>query len=279
MKNILRTGILFMAFFMAISVCMAQKALRIISLAPSITVTLQQLEADRSIVGRTSYCPAALDGRPTVTVGNVLETNIEKIISLKPDLVFCMAFTKDEVMDKLREFGIQVKNYRTPQSFDEICEQTLEIGRLTGQEQAAVQLVAEEKEKVEKIRCEFRQNPPFKKPPTVFFQIGDNPVFPVIEGTYMNQYLSFLGLDNIVKEYKGGGISSEYVVAGSPELMFISRMSGMGEQAAARWERFGSIPAVRNHRILLVDDTEACCPTPVFFRKTLEFLAGYLRKM
>lgn len=279
MKNRLFIGILLCGLLLSIFTGRAQKPLRIVSLSPSITATLQQLDADRAIVGRTTYCPAALENRPTVTVGNVLETNIEQIITLRPDLVFCMAFTKPETLDKLRKFGITVKEYRTPRSFEEICEQTLEIGALAGFEPQARHLVETEREKVQKIRQGFADNPPFKTPPAVFFQIGDNPVFPVIEGTYMNQYLTFLGLDNIVKDYKGGGISREYVLSGKPEIIFVSRMSGMGEQAAAYWQKFGNIPAVRNGRIVLVDDTTACCPTPVFFRKTLEFLADYLQKI
>ncbi|MCM1532216.1 MAG: helical backbone metal receptor [Bacteroides sp.] len=279
MKNLLRTGILFLLCLMATSAGFAQKAPRIVSLSPSITATLQQIGADNAIVGRTTYCPAPLDGRPNVTVGNVMETNIEQIIGLKPDIVFCMAFTKAETIERLRELGITVKDYRTPKNFDEICGQTVEIGHWAGIEKQALAFVLAERQKVEAIKDEFSSRPPFAQPPAVFFQIGDNPVFPVIEDTYMNQYLTFLGLDNIVKEYKGGGISREYVVAKNPEIMFISRMSGMGEEAAAYWKKFPSIRAVKNRRILMVDDTEACCPTPLYFRKTLEFLADYLRKL
>lgn len=257
----------------------AQNPKRIVSLSPSITATLQQLDADSRIVGRTTYCPAALRQRPTVTVGNVLEVNIEKIIALRPDIVFSMAFTKEEVLQKLRAMGIRVKNFASPKDFDEICEQTLEIGSLAGFEREAQSMVKTEKAKVEAIRKEFLQSPPFKTAPRVFFQIGDHPIFPVIEGTFMNQYLTFLGLDNIVKDYKGGGISKEYVLRCNPDLMFISRMDGTGQQAAEDWKKFKQLRAVQTHRILMIDDTAACCPTPVFFRQTLEFIANHLKKM
>lgn len=279
MKNLLRYGILGLLLFLFIGAGMAQKVLRVVSLAPSITTTLQQLDADPIIMGRTSYCPAALNGKPSVTVGNVLETNIEKIIALRPDLVFCMAFTKAETLEKLRKAGIKVKEYQTPKSFEEICEQTLEIGSLCGFESKARLMVDAERKAVATLREEFRNHPPYTAPPSVFFQIGDNPLFPVIEGTYMNQYLSFLGLTNIVTDYKGGGISHEYVVAKQPDIIFLSLMSGLDDAAAAYWKKFENIPAVREGRIVLVDDSMACCPTPVFFRKTLEFIAAYLRKM
>lgn len=273
----------FFAPFLLLSVCVSagfsQKAPRIVSLAPSITSTLNQLNADQYIVGRTSYCPAASENRPNVVVGNVMEVNLEKIISLKPDIVFCMAFTKPDIIEKLTGMGIQVRDFKTPESFDEICEQTMEIGRLAGIGEQARSMVEAEKRRVEEISRDFLQRFPFEKTPGVFFQIGTNPVFPVSEGTFMNQYLSFLGLENIVTDYKGGGISREYVLGKNPDIMIISRMSGMGEDVADEWKRLKNIKAVKNSRILLIDDTTACCPTPVFFRQTLQFLAEHLRKM
>ena len=256
----------------------AQNRVRIVSLSPSITATLQQLGADSCIVGRTSFCPAPLTGKPTVTVGNVLEINIEKIAALKPDLVFCMAFTKAEVQKQLERMGIRVKDFPTPDSFEEICRQTREIGQLAGKKEEADKMVENESGKVEEIRREFASKTS-NLPVKTFFQIGNDPIFPVIEGTFMNEYLSFLGLENIVKEYKGGGISPEYVLAGNPELMLISRMSGMGEEVAAFWNKFPQIQAVARQRVLLVDDTRACCPTPVFFRETLQFIADYLKSI
>lgn len=259
--------------------CPAQDCVRIVSLSPSITATLQQLGADSCIVGRTSYCPAPLNGSTTVMVGNVLEISIEKIISLKPDLVFCMSFTKAEVRKQLERMGIRVKDFSTPRSFAEICTQTREIGQLAGRKTTADNLVENEIRKVEEIRTEFARNPPFPHATKAFFQIGSNPLFPVIEGTFMNEYLCFLGLDNMVTEYKGGGISPEYVLAGNPAILIISRMDGAGNEAAVFWRKFPHIDAVANNRILLVDDTKACCPTPVFFRETLQSIAEYLKSI
>lgn len=258
---------------------LAQQNLRIVSLAPSITQTLMQLGADKAIVGRTEYCPTPIESLSRITVGNVLEVNLEKIVSLRPDIVFCMSFTKPEIIKKLTELGITVKDFNTPTSFEEICGQTITIGRLIKMEDAANTMVAKEKERVKAIIEDFRHSSPFSTPPKVFFQIGDNPVFPVFEGSFMNQYLSFLGLENIVTEYKGGGISREYVIRKNPDIMIISRMSGIGDRVAEDWKRFKSIAAVRNARILMIDDNMACCPTPVFFRQTLQTIADILKKM
>lgn len=246
---------------------------RIVSLAPSVTYTLQQMGLDASVVGRTSYCPAPLPGNGSRVIGNVLEVNVEEILLLQPDIVFCMAFTQEETMRKLSSLGVRVKDFDSPDSFDEICAQTLEIGGLAGEEERAEAWVEEERSKVAEI-CRARSSD--SVPRKVLFQIGDNPVFPVIERSYMNDYLRMLGLDNVVKDYKGGGLGRETVLALQPEIMFVSRMSGEGERVLEEWKKYPSVPAVAAGRLLLVDDTKACCPTPLFFRETLQTLADYL---
>lgn len=279
----------------------ASSAIRIVSLSPSITYNLQQMGADSCIVGRTSFCPPPQEGNSSEIVGNVLEANLEKILTLQPDIVFCMVFTQAKVQERLEDLGIEVKDFRTPKSFDEICEQAMEIGRLAGMETQAETLVERERAEVDRISRRFmvRQEETTeneaglsgsengRKPEAAkalngartFFQIGSDPVFPVIEGTFMNQYLEFLGLDNIVKDYKGNGISQEYVVAAAPQIMFISQMSGLGSKIAEDWKRFGNIPAVRDGYLFLVNDNEACCPTPLFFRKTIQYMAQCLENI
>ena len=279
----------------------ASSAIRIVSLSPSITYNLQQMGADSCIVGRTSFCPPPQEGNSSEIVGNVLEANLEKILTLQPDIVFCMVFTQAKVQERLEDLGIEVKDFRTPKSFDEICEQAMEIGRLAGMETQAETLVERERAEVDRISRRFMVKQEGtteneaglsgsengRKPEAAkalngartFFQIGSDPVFPVIEGTFMNQYLEFLGLDNIVKDYKGNGISQEYVVAAAPQIMFISQMSGLGAKIAENWKRFGNIPAVRDGHLFLVNDNEACCPTPLFFRKTIQYMAQCLENI
>lgn len=294
-------AIRFLLLILCFGLPLASSAIRIVSLSPSITYNLQQMGADSCIVGRTSFCPPPQEGNSSEIVGNVLEVNLEKILALRPDIVFCMVFTQAQVQERLRDLGIEVKDFRTPKSFDEICEQAVEIGRLAGMETQAEALVERERAEVDRISRRFMANQGGatehetwlsgsengRKPKAAkalngartFFQIGSDPVFPVIEGTFMNQYLEFLGLDNIVKDYKGNGISQEYVVAAAPQIMFISQMSGLGTKIVEDWKRFGNIPAVRDGHLFLVNDNEACCPTPLFFRKTLQYMAQCLENI
>ncbi|MBU1061339.1 MAG: ABC transporter substrate-binding protein, partial [Candidatus Omnitrophica bacterium] len=66
----------------------AQKQ-RIVSLAPSTTEILFALGLDEEIVGVSSFCDYPLKALEKEKVGTFSQPNIEKILSLRPDIVFC----------------------------------------------------------------------------------------------------------------------------------------------------------------------------------------------
>ncbi|CAD7777930.1 MAG: Vitamin B12-binding protein [Candidatus Methanoperedenaceae archaeon GB37] len=97
---------------------------RIISLGPSLTEELYLLGAEGKIIGCTTYCKC-----PKEKVGNVIEVNVEKILSLKPDLVLATSLTNQRDIEKLRSLGVNVITFKTPRNFSEICEAIFEIGK------------------------------------------------------------------------------------------------------------------------------------------------------
>lgn len=79
---------------------------RIVSLVPSITETLYDLNLESSIVGITSYCvhPAHFKHTKTI-VGGTKKVNIDKIKELHPDLIFCnKEENTPEIVAQLQEF-------------------------------------------------------------------------------------------------------------------------------------------------------------------------------
>jgi ABC-type hemin transport system substrate-binding protein len=68
---------------------------RIISLAPSVTEILYELELEDHVVGVTRYCdypPRALEKS---SVGGYFDVNYEAVLALEPDLVICLIEHED----------------------------------------------------------------------------------------------------------------------------------------------------------------------------------------
>ncbi len=82
---------------------------RIVSLAPGITETLYALGLDSMIAGVTSYCnwPAGALRKPRI--GGFTNPSIEKIVSLKPDLIIATVDgNRKETVTQLERIGLPV---------------------------------------------------------------------------------------------------------------------------------------------------------------------------
>ena len=72
-----------------IKITLPERSLRIVSVVPSQTELLSDLGLDEEVVGITKFCIHPNDWfRNKVRIGGTKNLNIEKIIELKPDVVF-----------------------------------------------------------------------------------------------------------------------------------------------------------------------------------------------
>ncbi len=244
---------------------------RIISLGPSITEQLYLLAAEDKLVGCTIYCKRPKEAESKEKVGTAIEVNLEKIVTLKPDLVLATSLTSPKVIEKLKALEIKVVSFRTPKSFDEICRQFLNLGELVGEKRKAEKIIEGVKKKVYEIKEKVKV---FSKP-KVLVQVGTKPLWVATKDSFINDFIEFAGGENIGPA--GSGIySRERVLKQNPDVIIITTMGIVGENEKKLWQRYRTINAVKNNRIYIIDSYKLCSPTPVSFIQTLEELAGIL---
>ena len=246
---------------------------RIVSLAPSLTQSLYYLDAQDNLVGCTSYCMAAKEDKKEV-VASAVKANLEKVIALKADLVLVSGFTDLQDIETLRKFGIKVEVFQSPKSFQEICGQFIRLGKLIGKEERARQIVLESEQKIKNISSGIK----WGKKPRMFFQIGANPLFSVLPNTFMDDYMNFLGAENIAKTLKRGSVSREFVIAQNPDYIFIVTMGIVGKEEKDTWGRYSQLMASRKKQIHIIESDIACQPTPITFVQTMEVLEKIINK-
>lgn len=243
----------------------SQEVNRVVSLAPSITDNIYLVGGENKLVGCTSYCiPAINDGKEQV--GSAINVNVEKIFSLRPDLVLTTGLTKPQDISALKKLGIRVEVMETPKSFDQICEQTLQIARFVGSGKNAVEIVEDAKQKV----AEIKEKSKGLKPEKVLFQIGASPVFVAIKNTFLDDYITFCNSENMAGELTSGSMSRESVVLKNPDVIIIAEMGGFGKEEKKVWERYSSVSAVQKKKIFLISSETSCSPSPVNFVSALE---------
>ncbi len=250
------TKIVVLVLLAIVSLC--SSAQRIVSLVPSVTQTLQQIGADDRVVARTTLCPVAIKGQ-NVVVGDVLTVNVEKIVAMKPTAIVTMGFTSEEVITKLRKLGLKVVTLQTPSTFDEMCEQTIELGRLAKCEEAAKRYIKEVKDSVAYISKSIKQ-----KDYKCFFQVGTKPLWGAYPQMYLDDMIGKMGGINIVN-MGNGSVSREKVVASQPDVIVMTTMGGLWREESDMWRKL-----CKKTTLIVVDENEAGCPTPLNFYKTMK---------
>lgn len=246
---------------------------RIVSLAPSFTQSIYYLEAQDNLIGCTSYCVAAKGDNKEI-VSSAVKANVEKIISLKPDLVLASSLTNPKDIELLRKVGIKVEIIHSPKSFLEICGQFIQMGKLVGKTEKANTLIVESERTIQKI-AEKNKNKTKRK---MFFQIGANPLFAVTPNTFMDDYMTLLGIENISKKLSQGAVTREFVIANNPDYIFIATMGIVGEEELKAWSRYSSLKAAQNKQIYIIDSDIACQPTPITFVQTIKLMDELINK-
>ncbi len=245
---------------------------RIVSLGPMITEELYLLSSQDRLVGCTAYCERPEAARLKERVGNVQEINIEKIVALKPDVIFATALTDPKAKDKLRSLGLRIVDVPNASNFEEICQNFMELGRTVGKEELAAEIVADARERLEALSRRVsgvrKQN--------IFVQVGSNPLVTIGQGSFANDFIQFAGGVNIVQQSGYLHYSLEQVLVSDPDVIFISSMGFDGEKEKKNWGKFTSLKAVRDHRVFVVDQNLLCSPTPASFVDLLKIIIDHL---
>jgi iron complex transport system substrate-binding protein len=235
---------------------------RIVSLAPNITEILFSLGLDEEIVGVSIHCNFPEKAKCKVRVGSYIRLDFEKITSLNPDLIIATAAgnTRDMV-DRLGKLGFPTYVIY-PKNFNDILKNIAHIGQVVNREEEARVIIEGMRKRSQRI-VELTNGLPR---PKVFVQIGDAPIVTVGKGSFADDVIRLAGGDNIAGKEKEvyPRFGMEEILKRSPEVIVISSMNPKGDyqKILQEWNRWKTIPAVRNGRIHLIDSDLIDRPSP-----------------
>jgi len=242
---------------------------KVISLSPIITETIYLLNAQDLLIANTSYCNSPEEAQFKEKIGSVIQMNIEKIISLHPDLVIASPLSRKKQIQSLQKQKIKVTKIQNPQTFPQMCEITMTIGKALGQTDMAKKIIKAATREVETIKLKTEGLPKKK----VFIQIGMKPLHSANKDTFINEYIKYGGGINIAENEKSGIYSREKVIKENPDIILIATMGTdkkAGEIEKQRWMKFTSLNATIKNQIYVLDPELILSPTPVTFVKGLK---------
>lgn len=237
---------------------------RIVSLIPSLgELAAEILQEDLGrIVGVSEFTdfPPVLKDKPSV--GSYARFSIEKVVSLKPDLVLGTkdGNSRDQILH-LRELGLPVLVVST-ETLIEVEESILLVAMALGLEDRGRAVRSQLKNGIANIKSRAKGRPGTK----VLLQIGDQPLIVVGKKSFLHEALKTIGAENVY-----GGVDISYprpsledVVARNPDVIVVLALSGdtgLFERMAKAWQRFPKMKAVTNARIKVVQGDTVLRPS------------------
>jgi len=253
----MRKNILFISL-VVICICFSPKLLfsqivskqRIVSIAPSVTEILFCLGLDDEIIGVSTFCDYPSKAKTKEKVGTFSQPNIEKIVFLKPDIIFATGMEQASTVDDLRRLGMKVF-VSDPESFEELFHSIREIAKLIHRKQEADLLIRQMEERIKRINDKVKFIPQEKRL-SVFIEIGVDPLMTAGSGSFVDELISLAGGINIASDLPRNYsyFSSEQVLKCNPDCIILGYMDKKLDKAEVK-SRLGwkDIKAVKNGRI------------------------------
>ena len=246
-------------------VTLQEPARRVVVLTPSDVEILYALGAGDTLAGRGEYANYPLTALDAPSVQSGMETNIEQIIALEPDLVIMavMAQTPEQV-ERLEKAGIAVAVTNATDIAGTYEAITL-IGSLVGRSDEAAALVNDMQARFDSLR----EKAASLEGGSVYFEVSPlmYGLWTAGKGTFMQEIADIVGLKNAFEDVDGWAeVSQEQVLLRDPDfIVTVAMYFGEGptpiEEISSRagWE---NLRAVKNLRVLQLDSDEVSRPGP-----------------
>jgi iron complex transport system substrate-binding protein len=240
---------------------------RIISVIPAITEMLFALGAGDRVVAVGSFDKYPPDVEKLPRVGALLDPDLERILSLRPDLVAIYGSQAD-LRKQLDRAGVPVFVYQHA-GLSHVRSTITELGQRIGATDSARQLVREIDRRLDEVKRGLPQGP---GPRTLIVMSRDS--FS-LRGIYASGGVGFIhdmvtaaGGTNVFADVQKEAVqaTTELIIARRPELIIELRAEPLSTANAAKertvWNALASVPAVRNGRIHIITDRRTVIPGP-----------------
>src|ERR1700731_2180386 len=237
---------------------------RIICLTEETVETLYLLGEQDRIVGVSGYVvrpPEARRDKPRVSA--FTSANIEKILGLKPDLVFTFSDLQADIVAALIRRGVAVHafNHRTIAG---ILDMMRMVGAMVGADQKAAALASEMEARLGEARAHAAN---LTRRPRVFFEEWDDPVISGIG--WVSELVEITGgIDVFPERARHGGakdriVSANEVIAAAPDIIIGSWCGKKFSPAKVKARPgFSEVPAVRNDKLHEIKSSIILQPGP-----------------
>ena len=240
---------------------------RVISLVPAVTEMLFAMGAGERVVGVSSFdrYPPSVESLPKV--GALIDPDVERILSLRPDLVVAYESQKD-LIAQLSQAGIPLFPY-VHEGLPDVTRTIRDLGARLGLQERSADLARSIEAQIDATRARVAGRP---RPRTlvVFGRDASS-----LRGVYASGGRGFVhdmveaaGGENVFADIDREAVqaTTEQILARAPDVILELRADPLDADVEARelrvWQALSSVPAVRQGRVHLISDPRTVIPGP-----------------
>ena len=240
---------------------------RIISFIPAVTEMLFALGVgDRVVaVGSFDRYPPEVEKLPRV--GALLDPDLERIISLKPDLVTVYG-SQTDLREQLERAKLPLFVY-SHADLSDVTKTILDLGGRVGRADRARQLTGAIERQLQSIRQGVAAKP---RPRTLIVFGRESGALRGIYASggygFVHDMVTVAGGDNVFAGLNQQAVqaTTELIIARRPDVILELRAEPLAADSLSReiavWRTLASVPAVRNNRVHIIADLRTVVPGP-----------------
>lgn len=224
-------------------VVLAVPARRIVSLAPHATEMLFAAGAGSALVGAVAHSDWPPAARAVPRVGDAAALDLERIASLRPDLVIAWPYTATAQLAALRAQKVPVY-VSDPKSIAGIADDVENLGTLAGTRGIALVAARAMRERLAALQAKYRDAAQLR----VFYEVWNEPLYTIGGRHLISEAIVVCGGQNVFAALAipAPSVTVEAVVAAAPDVIVGGDDHGMRPAWLDDWRRWPRIPAVRD---------------------------------
>jgi len=254
------------------SVVLEQPAQKIISLSPHITELIYSAGAGEKIIAVDDYSDYPEAAKSIARIGDANHLDIEKIISLQPDLIVAWGSGQSHNQFIEQLIHLQLTVYiSSPEDLEAIPHTVENLGKLAGTYDYAQQQGQKFRDELKNIINEYRERPSI----TVFYEIWNQPLFTINGQHVMSKVIEICGGINVFADLAilSPEVNIESVISANPDVIIASGIKSGSENGSQRppwldnWLQWPTITAAKNNHLYHI-------PPDLIHRQTFRILQG-----
>lgn len=201
------------------------------------TENIFALGAAQDLVGVTTFCDYPEEAKNIYKIGDFSNPSLERIVSLKPDLVIVNLPEQTRIKKELEKLDINIF-ISSPRTLDDIYSEIIEIGRIVKKQQAADSLVNYMKMHISIVDRSNKKR--------VYIELSPRPLVTIGAPSFLNELLEIAGAENIFadlgKDYPV--VPQEEVIKRNPDVIIVLHPENIRDRLGWR-----TITAITNNKV------------------------------